>query len=357
MMKPIIVTAIASVCLTGCADLPPKPKYDAVVDGSFTGHDGDIVNGVKMFGKVQSAVDSAPTGKTVPYVIFIKNGTYREKVTIQKPYVTLLGENEAQTVISYGAAAGMKRAGDSTYGTSGSATVSVFGPHFTAENLTIVNSFDYFANMAKADNDPSKINGSQAVALKTDAFSDHALFKHITVSSYQDSLYANEGTQYYEDCTIKGGVDFIFGAGQAVFNKCDIISIDRKSAMNNGYITAASTNPGYKYGFLIVNSRLLKSDQSMADGTVALGRPWHPGGKDTVKPAVAYINTFMDAHISATGWDSMGGFSPQDARFYEFGSTGPGALKSATRRLLSPSEAESYTIRNVLDGWDPTATK
>jgi pectinesterase len=357
---------VVCVFLAGCSKLSDKPpasaadikgKYDAVVDGSYSGNNGDTVKGIKMFRTVQSAVDSAPIGKSVPYVIYVKKGIYREKVTVHKPYVTLLGEDEAQTVISYGATAGMKREGDSSYGTAGSATVSIFGSHFTAENLSIINSFDYFANMAKADNDPAKISGTQAVALLTDAFSDHAMFKHITLSSYQDTLYANEGTQYYEDCIIKGGVDFIFGGGQAVFNKCDIISLDRKSTMNNGYITAASTNPGYKYGFLIINSRLLKSEKSMTDGTVALGRPWHPGGKANVKPAVAYIHTFMDAHISATGWDSMSGFSPQDARFYEYGSTGPGARKSDARRVLSANEAESYSIRNVLNGWDPTANQ
>jgi pectinesterase len=71
----------------------------------------------------------------------------------------------------------------------------------------------------------------------------------------------------------------------------------------------------------------------------------------------------MGAHISSKGWDAMAGkdkdgkqiwFQPQDARFYECGSTGPGALKSDTRRVLSDSEAQNYTMAKVLNGWEPT---
>ena len=40
---------------------------------------------------------------------------------------------------------------------------------------------------------------------------------------------------------IAGSVDFIFGAGQAVFDECEIVSRDRGSRTNNGYVTAPST--------------------------------------------------------------------------------------------------------------------
>ncbi|XEC96143.1 pectinesterase family protein [Paenibacillus tarimensis] len=349
----LFVILMVSGCSSGTKSGEPNIVYDAVVDSSFTGTDGEIVEGVKMFKTVQSAADSPPTGTTEKYVIFIRNGTYYEKVTVQKPYITLLGESEENTVITFDAAAGMTEADGSKYGTSGSATLSVYGPFFTAKNLTILNSFDYMANMAKTDDDPTKIHGSQAVALKTGGFSQKAVFSHVTVSSFQDTLLADEGTQYYEHCTIKGAVDFIFGAGQAVFNDCDIISLDRKSQTNNGFITAASTKPWHDYGFLFINSRLLKESEDMADGTVALGRPWHPSSDPGRNPAVVFVNTYMDAHISAKGWEPMSGHSPMDARFYEYGSTGPGAFQSETRRVLSESEGVQYTIENVLDGWNP----
>jgi pectinesterase len=100
----------------------------------------------------------------------------------------------------------------------------------------------------------------------------------------------------------------------------------------------------------------------MAPSSVTLGRPWHPFADATVNSAVAYINCWMDDHIGAKGWDRMSSvdstgtrtwYEPADARFVEFGTKGPGALKSASRRVLSPDEAKKYTVAAVLDGWQP----
>ena len=258
-----------------------------------------------------------------------------------------------------------------TYGTSGSASVTVSANNFAAENLTIENGFDYPSNFAKAADDPTKLADPQAVALKTDTGSDKALFKNVKFIGYQDTLFANSGKHYFKRCYITGHVDFIFGAGQAVFDDCDIVSRDRGSATNNGYITAASTQIANPYGFLFINCRLKKESPAMADGSVTLGRPWHPtrnlpDGTRSADPNaignVVFRNCYMDAHISGKGWDAMAGkdkdgkriwFQPQDARFYEYGSTGPGALTSDTRRLLSDSEAQNYDVTSTLGGWNP----
>ena len=61
------------------------------------------------------------------------------------------------------------------------------------------------------------------------------------ITGYQDTLFPNAGRHYFHGCTISGHVDFIFGAGQAVFDDCDIVSRDRRDASNNGYIAAPST--------------------------------------------------------------------------------------------------------------------
>ena len=58
-----------------------------------------------------------------------------------------------------------------------------------------------------------------------------------------------------------GHVDFIFGAGQAVFDDCDIVSRDRGSKTNNGYIAAPSTKGDQPFGFLFVGSRLKKESR------------------------------------------------------------------------------------------------
>jgi pectinesterase len=46
-------------------------------------------------------------------------------------------------------------------------------------------------------------------------------------------------------------------------------------------------------------------------------------------------------------------YEPADARFFEYGTTGPGAVASATRRLLKAEEVGAHSIAKVLDGWVP----
>jgi pectinesterase len=148
-----------------------------------------------------------------------------------------------------------------------------------------------------------------------------------------------------------------------VFDDCDIVSRDRGSRTNNGYIAAPSTKADQPYGFLFIHSRLKKETPSMAPNSVALGRPWHPFADASVNSAAAFIDCWMGDHIGAHGWDRMSSvdstgtriwYEPANARFVEFGSTGPGAVKSATRRTLSAADAKHYTPAAVLSGWSPT---
>ena len=122
--------------------------------------------------------------------------------------------------------------------------------------------------------------------------------------------------QYYYKCEIQGDVDFIFGRAQAVFDDCDIVSLNRGSKSNNGYITAASTWENFKYGYLIINSRLL-GEEGMAPNSVSLGRPWHPNNYKEANARVAYINCYMGEHISTKGWDDMSGFKAEDIELFE----------------------------------------
>ena len=51
------------------------------------------------------------------------------------------------------------------------------------------------------------------------------------------------------------------------------------------------------------------------------------------------------------GWDDMSGFKAEDADFFEYGSYGPGAKVSDTRRVLTDEQAREYTIANVFFLW------
>ncbi|HEX2094694.1 MAG TPA: pectinesterase family protein, partial [Longimicrobiaceae bacterium] len=334
----------------------------AAVDAGYTGPEGARVEGVPTYRTLGAALAAAPSDATASHVIRIRNGRYREKLSVDKPHIHLVGESREGTVLTFDVAAGMRSPGGWTYGTRGSFTLRVAAPDFRLESMTVENAFDYPGNAAKAETDSTRINGAQAVAVMLDEGSDRAVFRDCVVSGHQDTLFPNAGRSYFHRCTVLGSVDFIFGAGIAVFDDSDIVSRDRGSRTNNGYITAPSTPISQPYGFVFVDSRLRKESPSLAPGSVTLGRPWHPSGNPHAIGSAVYLHTWMDDHIAPRGWDPMNSTDaagrrvenrPEDARFFEHGSTGPGAVSHPLRRLLSEAEARRYALDRVLGGWHP----
>ena len=337
-------TAFSAVILLSCAHISTN-TYDATATPEST---------------LQLAIDAAPNS-TNPYKIFLKRGVYHEKLTITKPNIHLIGEDRENTIVEFDAISDTPNPEGGTYGTRGSFTIKITAPGFHAENLTFANTFDYLQNYRKPDTDPTKFRNPQGVAVMLDDASDKAVFRNCIIKGNQDTLFPNAGRSYFENCTISGHVDFIFGAGTAVFYKSDIISIDRGVAKNNGYVTAASTHINTPYGLVFIDSRLMKDSPNMKKGSVHLGRPWHPAADSTAVGHVAFIDTWMDDHISSEGWVQMSAlnakgdriwFDPvRDARFFESGSKGPGA--SASRPQVPKDQLQRYTIDRIFNGWKP----
>jgi PelA/Pel-15E family pectate lyase len=294
------------------------------------------------YATVSKAIEAVPENNTEPVEIYIRNGIYKEVITVpaNKPFISLVGESMDNTVLTYDNYSGKEKPTGGTYGTTGSSSIFLYGNDFSARNLTMENSF----SEGSVDT-----NGRQAVAVY--ARGERMSFHKVRFLGNQDTLYAHSGSQYYYQCYIEGDVDFIFGGARAVFDDSDIVSLNRGSSTNNGYITAASTQITQPYGFLIINSRL-KSDAPA--GTVYLGRPWHPGGDPNAIGQVVVRDSELGAHIGGAGWTDMSGFKAADARFYEYKNTGPGALVTPTRPQLTDAQAQEYTIEKVLNGWKPT---
>lgn len=335
-----------------------QTEYQAVVSKSHQD---------KSYITINEALDAAPPGET-PYTIYIKKGTYVERLIINRKNVTLIGEDRQGTIIEANTAAGHLNPEGKKWGTSGSSTVLVDAPDVSIKNLTIRNSFDFPANNAKAKEDPQRLKDTQAVALLLGQKANRARFDKITLEGYQDTLYSKTGSRsYFTDCLVSGHVDFIFGSGITVFNRCEIRARNRTDTQPPyGYITAPSTAKDQPYGLVFINSRLTK-EAGVPAGSFGLGRPWHPtvqldDGRYADPNAIGqtvYINTTMDDHIY--GWDKMSGkgkdgstlwFLPQDSRFFEFGSKGAGAKVSDDRRQLTEQEAATFKLSAIFPDWN-----
>lgn len=294
------------------------------------------------FRTVQEAINAIPANTTLPTTINIKAGTYKEVITIPKNVknLSLIGESSANTILTYDNYNAKLKEDGTTYGTGGSASAFIKGSNISVEGITFENSFEEKGN-----------NGEQAVALNVTG--EKVQFKDCRFIGNQDTLLLDGGTQYFTNCYVEGDVDFIFGRSQAVFENCEIHSLNRGSSSNNGYLVAPRTSINEDYGFVFLNCQLT-AEEGIANNSVYLGRPWTPSGMTVDKPSAAFINCEMGAHIKAEPWTSMSGTPASHGRFFEYNSTGLGAVVNASRPQLTESEADNYTTVNVLKGWEPS---
>jgi pectinesterase len=300
---------------------------EALKQSSFL-HSGCTVavDGSGDFNSVQEAVMAAPvTSATNWWTLRIKPGIYKELVYIQRErgFLHLVGENAEKTVITYNLNANLPGKDGKPIGTFRTPTVFIDADNVTAENITFENSAG---------------NVGQALAIRLDG--DRLAFRNCRFIGWQDTILANRGRHYFENCYIAGHVDFIFGAATGWFERCHI------HCRTNGFITAASTPVQQPFGFAFSNCKITGEPGVKT----FLGRPWRPFGN------TIFLSTEMSEIIRPEGWDNWRKVeNEKTARYAEFNSTGPGANPKARvqwARQLSSGEAKAITKEKVLGGSD-----
>lgn len=339
---------------------------EAIVDPSSEGQ-----GRTATYSTIAAAVAAAPAHPARPWRITIREGLFREKLVIDKPDIVLIGAGQEKTVISFDAYAGGTAPDGSDWGTYGSGTIIVRAPGFAAKDLTIANAFDFLTHDGHDPHAVNRVGASQAVALMLDKGADRSLFDTVAITGFQDTLFTDQGRSLFRRCHISGNVDFIFGAGTALFVECDIVSRKRAdpAILPAGFVTAPSTALEHPYGLVFRQCRLLKEDASIPPASHYLGRPWHPtrdfaDGRYADPGAVGqavFLNCEMDDHIASHGWTEMTGLARDgsrrsflpltDARFLEFDSRGPGAAVNSERPQLTTEQAALFAPENVLGDW------
>jgi pectinesterase len=325
MMRAGLCVWILLVLTPGCRSVAPNQSAVKSINVIVA------ADGSGQFTNVQAAIMSVPSGsRTHPVVIRLKPGTYKELIYVQreKHFFSLIGENPATTVITYNLQANLTNFDGKPLGTFRTPSALVDADDFTAENIT-------FENSAGAV--------GQALAIRVDG--DRAVFRNCRFLGWQDTILLNRGRQYFENCTIAGHVDFIFGAATAWFEQCHI------QCLGDGYITAASTPVDQPFGFVFSNCKIT-GDPPKA--RTWLGRPWR------IYASTLFLNTDMSDVVRPEGWnDWEKPETHQTARYAEFHSTGPGGSpkpRVAWSRQLTKAEAAGITAGKVLggaDNWNP----
>ena len=317
-------------------------NYDKIVDASYIGEDGAEVNGVLTYKTVQAAVDSVPADNTERQVIYIKSGDYEERLVVESPYISLLGEDQDSVRIHcypadlYPDDEGYEAGGDMSKRCATFITDTAVG--FSAENITFANDYVYGT--------PDGKSNKSADALRCDA--EGATFVNVTISGVQDTLYMNAGHQYFYQCRIEGLIDFIYSGddARALFEDCEIVFVYEETHPEGGYVCAPRTAADASYG-LIFNNCVITSEDGCVDGTFCLARPWGTNA------SIHWINCYMGSAINAEEpYADMSGNLHTAARFYECGSYGPGYAVNADRRQVSQTAAQNL-LSDVSLGWEP----
>jgi hypothetical protein len=290
------------------------PSGAAVVDFNGTGN----------YMTVGAAIAAIPANNTTPRVIYVKNGTYNERLNFpaDKQNITLIGQSATGTILSCADTSA------SAGGTTNSSCTFVRGNGFTAKNITFRNNAGQTAG--------------QAVALYVSG--DRDSFYNVRVLGWQDTLMVNNGRHYFTNCYIAGRVDFIYGSATAVFDHCEIHSLASSVA-----VTAAPPI------------------RPIRGATCSSTVVWRAGslGDTTDRPAVAAADWSLiyiagSTRTSVRGLEQLGQHGQRERRrgaglgmraWLEY--VGTGELGACVVELRLRRSMRSRCCRT--DGWSPAA--
>ncbi|XP_010547008.1 PREDICTED: probable pectinesterase/pectinesterase inhibitor 58 isoform X2 [Tarenaya hassleriana] len=297
------------------------------------------LDGSGQFKSINAALKTVPMKNKFPFVIYIKQGIYKEKVDVTKTmsYVTFIGDGPTKTRITGNLNFGMGKV--KTYQT---ATVAVNGEHFTAKDIG-------FENTAGP-------KGHQAVALRVSA--DYAVFHNCQIDGYQDTLYAHSHRQFYRDCTISGTIDYIFGDAKSFFQNCNMV-VRKPMGGQSCMVTAQGrTDKRETTGIVLHNCRITGDPAYIPvkkTNKAYLGRPWKQFSRTII------MRTTIEDIIDPKGWlEWNGNFALDTLEYAEFENKGPGS-NQATRvkwpgiKKFTPRQAGEFTAGKFLQGgtWIP----
>jgi pectin methylesterase-like acyl-CoA thioesterase len=292
------------------------------------------------FTTVQGAIDFVPSGNTQRVVITVRKGTYTEMnyVSSTKPFITVQGEDRAQTILQY--------ADNNAFNTlngNNRAMFSVDASDFTLQTITLKNL--------------TPQGGSQAEAYRGNGL--RHILNRVNLLSRQDTLLINGNncTAFVTDSYIEGNTDFMWGSGAVYMQRTELKALDTGTA-TEGYYTQIR-NGATQFGNVYVDCKLTAADGVVGKSIYYLGRI-DPGVGNFPYSQCMYLNCALGAHISPAGWLLNNATSSPTIQYWEYKNTDlNGATLDITKRISSSrqlSDSEATLWRNpafVLGGWNP----
>jgi pectinesterase len=209
------------------------------------------INGKGDYKSIQGAINSLADSSGSPRVIFIKRGTYHEKIYIQKHNIILEGEDRDQTIITQDIARDEWRCDHKD--DWGVATLNLDGNDITLKNLTIANDYGFNHKESRTVDCQSDTVSHQKVITSNGHQMALRSFKatRLKAVNCRFRAYAGDtvspwnlvnGMFYFKDCIMEGGVDFYCPRGYAWAENCSFYANTGPAAIWHD----GSGNPDYK---------------------------------------------------------------------------------------------------------------
>lgn len=295
---------------------------------------------VKAGERIQDAIEQAPENPTRPYKILIRNGTYHEKVIIDRPNIVLVGENRDSVIIEYAE-------------TSASQTIKEYkgrpvhmGVIVLQDNandciisgITVYN--NYGSTVEKTTTHQMAIYGkaTRTIVINSNIFAD---------GNDALSLWCQQGGMYYHaDLYLRcPGVDFLCPRGRCYATRCKFVGDSRAIIWHDGRGD--------------INNKLVITNSSFdALSPTKLGRYHHDHQFYLVNCRLS--KNILDSNISYAYSDKVLDPCPWGLRVYYYGCAREGGNSGWLRDNLdqAPDNPPFHAITALwtFDGkWDPEA--
>lgn len=337
-----------------------------------TAYDKVVSNTEELSAAIAAA--NSREDKATRYRIFVKKGTYKLPTGEMKHYKhtnndgsTVYWEGDLPDPITYIKAANISLIGEDRAATIITQDITNDADMLFTGQFGQAHKYEEIANSAVFQLE-SAATGTyfQDITIKSgidDALgrnlaihdkSSKTIYKNTLLYGYQDTWTSNNqnGLYYFEDGQVRGRTDYLCGKGDAYFLNLEMLQVA------SGYAAVPSTPKNIGWVF---KNCTFSADGSGVDGTFTLGRPWGQG-----TPVAVFIDTKMNVVPKTEGWNEMSGGWPK--RFAEFNSvnnkgvaidlSGRKSIFAETHPnnpVLSAEEADEYGNMTAMFGdWQPT---
>lgn len=198
-------------------------------------------DGSGQFTRIQDAINRAGTDAGKMRIIRIKPGIYREKLFIENNFITLLGEDPANTLIITNQARDIYRC-QVNNDDWGVATLNLRGADIRLENLSFINEYGFTVSgdttvpcpLDSLKKEKTLKRTAHQMALRSFSTTRLYVLNCIFRSGGGDTVSpwnTDDGMFYFRNCVMEGGVDMYCPRGWALADHCTFICRSKEAAI------------------------------------------------------------------------------------------------------------------------------